>query len=144
MAGTPKAAGADTSTKMLKEFKPEVEALLGSRKTELPVKATAPQSDVVILQRFSYLQLRCLAHRYLYYVKTTPVISDQEYDKLERELVNLCESFPKLWDDSEFRDCCPTESVGSSMKESYPDAAKWLAQNMLMEYYDMRQYINKE
>lgn len=30
------------------------------------------------------LETTCLAHRYLYYVRATPVISDYEYDQLER------------------------------------------------------------
>lgn len=31
----------------------------------------------------------CLVHRYLYYVKGSPIISDQQYDILEREAVRF-------------------------------------------------------
>ena len=41
---------------------------------ETECRPTATKSEVV------------LAHRYLYYVKGTPVITDQEYDKLEAAL----------------------------------------------------------
>jgi NAD-dependent DNA ligase len=53
------------------------------------------------------LELRVMAHRYLYYVACEPVLSDHEYDILERQA----------------REVCPPESpvhgVGSSLPSSY-------------------------
>lgn len=50
-----------------------------------------------------------MAHRYLYYVLSEPVLPDMEYDKIERRA----------------REVCPPESpvhgVGSSLPSSYTD-----------------------
>lgn len=46
-------------------------------------------------------------HNYLYYVKDDPQISDQEYDQLMRELIELETSFPELRTDDS-----PTQRVG--------------------------------
>ena len=53
------------------------------------------------------LELDVLAHRYLYYVLMSPVISDIEYDRLEQK---ACE---KLDDES------PVHGIGSSLEEDY-------------------------
>lgn len=49
-----------------------------------------------------------LVHRYLYYVEAQPIISDYEYDMLERE------ALPFLPEDS------PVHLVGSCLPSSYP------------------------
>ena len=49
-----------------------------------------------------------LIHRYLYYVESSPVISDFEYDRLEREAREVCE------------ESSPVHRVGSSLPSSYP------------------------
>jgi NAD-dependent DNA ligase len=52
---------------------------------------------------------QALVHRYLYYVLDNPVISDYDYDMLEkaaRKLVN---------------ESHPINSPGSSLRQSYPD-----------------------
>jgi len=48
-----------------------------------------------------------MAHRYMYYVKSTNVISDYEYDILEHKAKEICSSES------------PVHQVGSSLPESY-------------------------
>lgn len=56
-----------------------------------------------------------LAHRYLYYVKSEPVISDQEFDELEKLALSVA----------------PTNSLlhnpGSDRHEDYPLQARLMA-----------------
>lgn len=54
-------------------------------------------------------------HDYLYYVRDQPVISDQEYDRLYRELLDLEKAFPSLvtpWS--------PSQRVGGQPSASFP------------------------
>lgn len=44
-------------------------------------------SDLV--EEFEYLQRELLKHKYLYYVKSKPVISDYDYDMLEEKSLKL-------------------------------------------------------
>lgn len=44
------------------------------------------------LQRFEELGKILLKHKYLYYIKTEPEISDYDYDMLERDYVKLAKS----------------------------------------------------
>ena len=37
-------------------------------------------------------------HKRLYYVESRPVISDYEYDMLEKELINLEAKYPEMYD----------------------------------------------
>lgn len=53
------------------------------------------------------IETEVMAHRYLYYVKAAPVISDFEYDQLEKKAV------------AELPATSPVHLVGSSRKESY-------------------------
>lgn len=52
---------------------------------------------------------KCLVHRYLYYVKCEPIISDFEYDMMERQALNA----KKTPIDHDIRE------VGSSLESSY-------------------------
>ncbi len=61
-------------------------------------------------------ELTCLAHRYLYYVLARPVISDYEYDMLERSLPE---------------DSVVWQSVGADCANAYPQEAIELAKEML-------------
>lgn len=61
-------------------------------------------------------EILVLAHRLLYYVKATPVISDREYDALE---ARLPASSPVR------------QSVGSDNEADYPSEAINLAQQLL-------------
>src|SRR5437667_3114744 len=54
-------------------------------------------------------------HDHLYYVRDQPVISDQEYDRLYRELLDLEKAFPSLvtaWS--------PSQRVGGQPSASFP------------------------
>src|SRR6185503_1700430 len=46
--------------------------------------------------RTSRLRSEIRHHDYLYYVKDAPEVSDEQYDKLYRELVSLEEKYPDL------------------------------------------------
>ncbi len=54
-------------------------------------------------------------HDYLYYVQARPVISDREYDRLYRELVDLEREFPQLATPDS-----PTRRVGGQPIEAFP------------------------
>lgn len=54
------------------------------------------------------------AHNYRYYVLDEPVISDQEYDRLLRELIDLEQAFPELAAPDS-----PTQRVGAEPVESF-------------------------
>lgn len=58
----------------------------------------------------------CLAHRYLYYVVGRPVISDFDYDRLERMARAQCISRDSL-----------LSRAGSDREDDYPTAIKELA-----------------
>lgn len=66
------------------------------------------------MQQPEYYERLVLAHRYLYYVLDDPLISDFEYDKLERIARELCEG------------SSPVHGVGSCLKTSYsPEVIKY-------------------
>lgn len=56
-----------------------------------------------------------LIHRFLYYVMADPVISDFEYDNLEREARAVCP------------ETSPVHGVGSCLPSSYPTEVKLVA-----------------
>lgn len=64
---------------------------------------------------------QCLVHRYLYYVKARPIISDYEYDMLERKAVLTA---PKDH---------PIHSSGSDLEDSYPQNIKDIANGFLVK-----------
>ncbi len=70
------------------------------------------------------VEKRALAHRYLYYVLCTPVISDYEYDMLERRALREVEEDSKL------------RSPGSDLPASYPDEVIELAEKIKLSYYE--------
>lgn len=53
-----------------------------------------------------------LYHRFLYYVKSAPILSDYQYDKLEKKYLDL------------FPDSNILNSVGSDRIEDYPEYIK--------------------
>lgn len=59
-----------------------------------------------------------MAHRYLYYIENEPVISDMEYDALEREARKHCEEGH------------PLTKPGSSLKSSYSEDIINLAKSL--------------
>jgi len=62
-----------------------------------------------------------LAHRYLYYVLNSPVISDEEYDRLERQVL------PTVTKDSMLH------LAGSEFEEDYPNEVINYAFQMLKD-----------
>jgi len=60
-----------------------------------------------------------LVHRYLYYVKDSPIISDYIYDQLERDARTVCP------------ETSPVHGIGSSLASSYPEKVIEDANRML-------------
>lgn len=58
--------------------------------------ASTPAPASSVQERLAYLRDRIRHHDYLYYVKDRPEISDGEYDRLFRELVELEQAHPHL------------------------------------------------
>ncbi len=72
------------------------------------MKKTAAEKRIAELRR----EIR--RHDYLYYVKDSPVISDREYDRLYRELVDLEAEFPEL-----ITPHSPTRRVGGEAQKEF-------------------------
>ncbi len=66
-------------------------------------------------QRIEFLRQEIERHNYLYYVKNQPEISDEEYDRLFRELRELEEQFPEFHSPNS-----PTQRVGAPPLEEFP------------------------
>ena len=64
---------------------------------------------------------QCLVHRYLYYVKGRPIISDYEYDMLEKKAILTA---PENH---------PIHSAGSDLESSYPQNIKDIANEFLVK-----------
>ncbi len=71
-------------------------------------------------------------HNKLYYQKAAPVISDVEYDALERELRALEAQFPDLASDDS-----PSGEVGSDRDENFPSVAHSRPMLSLQNSYDL-------
>lgn len=116
--------------KILKRSIPEI-------KTEVKkVKAAAKKRKGFLdLEKKTVLEVRdfrdysihedmVLANRYLYYVEKTPVLSDQSYDALEKEVREFCK--------------CPLDSdvfkPGSDKREDYPDHIRALGLYLIFKY----------
>ncbi|HEX3554442.1 MAG TPA: NAD-dependent DNA ligase LigA [Thermoanaerobaculia bacterium] len=65
--------------------------------------------------RIAKLQTEIRHHDYLYYVEDRPAVSDEQYDKLYRELVALEEQFPDLVSPDS-----PTQRVAGQPVDSFP------------------------
>ena len=50
----------------------------------------------------NWLQRLIIVHSYIYYELNNNAISDMQYDKKSKELVELKESYPDLWKKSEY------------------------------------------
>ena len=81
-----------------------------------------------IEQQISRLREQCLIHRFLYYVRCLPVISDREYDLLENKLKCLVTKNPKA---GKYADKCPTQTVGSEFAGDYPEEIQKEADAMI-------------
>lgn len=69
------------------------------------------------LERMKELAAQVLEHRRRYYVLDAPIISDAEYDALERELRELEAQYPLLADPNS-----PTQRVGAAPVDFFPKA----------------------
>ncbi len=76
------------------------------------------EPNLVRLSIMKSIELLCLAHRYLYYVKCQPVISDYRYDLLESEALKAI-SFESL-----------LNKPGSDNPKDYPPEAIQLAEKL--------------
>ncbi len=75
-------------------------------------RQSAPDS---VRKRIEQLQKELLDHDYRYYVLADPVISDEEYDRLMRELIELEEQYPDLRTPES-----PTQRVGGEPTKEFP------------------------
>ena len=66
-------------------------------------------------KRIARLREEIRRHEHLYYVLAAPEIQDQEYDELERELVELEAEFPEL-----VTPTSPTQRVGETPSTEFP------------------------
>ncbi|MFC1742424.1 NAD-dependent DNA ligase LigA [Candidatus Riflebacteria bacterium] len=63
-----------------------------------------------ILQEIERLREEIRKHNYLYYVKSAPIISDQEFDHTYKRLKELVDRYPQFQDTH-----CPTQRVGEAV-----------------------------
>lgn len=70
-----------------------------------------------------------MAHRYLYYVKANPVLSDYEYDQLE--------SFAMF----QLKNSASIQATGSDFEGSYTKEQKLLANELLKGLFDLENLI---
>ena len=70
------------------------------------------------LERIAYLRQELNRYNYLYYVKNEPVVSDQDFDALMRELQDLEARHPECADPNS-----PTARVGSDLNNEFQQVA---------------------
>ncbi len=73
------------------------------------------KSTAEAVKRLARLREQVRRHEHLYYVRNAPEITDQEYDRLERELRDLEGQFPDLVTSDS-----PTRRVGETPSEEFP------------------------
>ena len=89
------------------------------------------KGDKQIITEITKYRAICLVHRYLYYVKSAPMISDFTYDMFERKLKKLIEDHPHLAIEADNHMFCPTRCVGSDNLDDYPRKIEQLAEDLL-------------
>ncbi|MBI5788910.1 MAG: NAD-dependent DNA ligase LigA [Candidatus Schekmanbacteria bacterium] len=88
--------------------------------------------------RIDRLRAELHRHNYLYYAKDAPEISDAEYDRLLRELINLEEKYPQWRDENS-----PTQRVGEKPLDKFKQVehtAPMLSLNSLMNEGEIREF----
>ncbi len=68
-------------------------------------------------KRIEQLREELERHNYQYYVLNKPLISDQEYDEMMRELIELEERFPEFFDPNS-----PSQRVGADINKEFEQA----------------------
>jgi len=91
--------------------------------------------EKAIVKEITKYRAICLIHRYLYYVKAATLVTDYQYDMMERKLKGLIESHPILALKADYSAHCPTQCPGSSNLEDYPRRLEQLAESLL-EYHN--------
>ena len=66
------------------------------------------------LKRIQILRDELERHNYLYYIASTPVISNYEFDILMKELESLEKEFPEFFDENS-----PTQRVGNDINQEF-------------------------
>lgn len=92
------------------------------------------KQDKEIIKEISKYRAIALIHRYLYYVKSEPIISDIAYDMFERKLKALVTQYSGLAFEADNSTFCPTKNVGSDNPEDYPRRIEQLAEDLLKTY----------
>ena len=81
------------------------------------------------------LQRLLLVYRYLYYVMSESLVSDERYDSLEKMLrdtvVDSEKISPTLYLRSLYYKICPLRTPGSSLDKTYPSSIRLLAKATL-------------
>jgi len=88
-----------------------------------------------IRQRMSALSEQIREHQFYYYVLDKPVISDSEFDKLWRELVELEEANPELRDPHS-----PTLEVGGGIETTFAQSDHLKAMMSLDNVFDTNEF----
>ena len=71
-------------------------------------------STMTEIERIDQLREELHLHNYKYYVENAPVISDQEFDRLMRELQDLEARHPEYYDPNS-----PSVRVGSDINKNF-------------------------
>ena len=74
--------------------------------------------DKQIVAEISKFRTICLIHRYLYYVKSDPMISDQEYDVFERKLKALVTQNPGLAFEADNQDILSRQQMSGRITQT--------------------------
>jgi DNA ligase (NAD+) len=90
-----------------------------------------PQIPEKIRNRAKKLVAELLEHDYRYYVLADPIISDQAYDSLLRELLDIEEKYPDLRTPDS-----PTQRVGGQPTKEFPTATHSVPMLSLSNTYD--------
>ena len=78
-------------------------------------------------ERIRNLTNLLLFHRYMYYVLAEPIISDYEYDMLEKDLVQLETEYPEFK-----RPDSPTDTIGADMASAYSGTVRTMVDEYLL------------
>ena len=83
------------------------------------------------IKRIEELREQLHHHNYLYYVQNSPTLSDQEFDRLMRELQDLEAKHPEVYDPNS-----PTQRVGSDLSTGFTQVRHKYAMLSLVNTYN--------
>lgn len=81
-------------------------------------------STLSVQEYINFLQRGIIVHSYLYYELDSNVISDREFDKKSRELVTFKNTYPDLWEASEYHHIFGDEYTGATGFHLYHGLSK--------------------